>query len=68
MGSDSDFEVMREAAKALEGFGIAYEIDIASAHRSPQRTAAWIRPRPRPPSAGSRSSWPTRARPPIWPG
>ena len=39
MGSDSDLEIMREAAKALEGFGIAYEIDVSSAHRSPERTA-----------------------------
>ncbi len=39
MGSDSDLEIMREAAKALEDFGIAYEIDVTSAHRSPDRTA-----------------------------
>ena len=39
MGSDSDLEIMREAGKALEGFGIAYEIDVTSAHRSPGRTA-----------------------------
>jgi phosphoribosylaminoimidazole carboxylase PurE protein len=39
MGSDSDLDIMREAAKALEEFGIAYEIDVTSAHRSPDRTA-----------------------------
>ena len=39
MGSDSDLEIMREAAKALAGFDIAYEIDVTSAHRSPERTA-----------------------------
>jgi 5-(carboxyamino)imidazole ribonucleotide mutase len=43
MGSDSDLEVMNEAAKALELFGIAYEIDICSAHRSPARTAEFSR-------------------------
>ena len=43
MGSDSDLEVMREAAKALEEFGIAYEIDVTSAHRSPERTAEYAR-------------------------
>ena len=43
MGSDSDLEIMREAAKALEEFGIAYEIDVASAHRSPNRTAEYAR-------------------------
>jgi len=35
MGSDSDLEVMAEAAKVLEEFGIAYEITVISAHRSP---------------------------------
>jgi 5-(carboxyamino)imidazole ribonucleotide mutase len=43
MGSDSDLEIMREAAKALEDFGIAYEIDVTSAHRSPDRTADFAR-------------------------
>ena len=35
MGSDSDLDIMRESAKALEEFGIEYEIDVTSAHRSP---------------------------------
>ena len=39
MGSDSDLEIMQEAAKSLDGFGIPYEIDVTSAHRSPDRTA-----------------------------
>jgi len=43
MGSDSDLEIMREAGKALEGFGITYEIDVTSAHRSPDRTADYAR-------------------------
>src|SRR5437764_13096428 len=43
MGSDSDLEIMREAAKALDDFGIAYEMDVTSAHRSPQRTADFAR-------------------------
>lgn len=43
MGSDSDLEIMNEAAKALEQFGIAYEIDVTSAHRSPARTAEYAR-------------------------
>jgi 5-(carboxyamino)imidazole ribonucleotide mutase len=38
MGSDSDLEVMREAARVLEDFGVAYEMDVTSAHRSPERT------------------------------
>ncbi len=43
MGSDSDLEIMQEAAKALEGFGIAYEMDVTSAHRSPKRTSEFAR-------------------------
>jgi phosphoribosylaminoimidazole carboxylase PurE protein len=43
MGSDSDLDTMREAAKILEEFGIEYEIDVSSAHRSPERTSAYAR-------------------------
>jgi len=43
MGSDSDLEIMREAGKALDDFGIGYEIDVTSAHRSPDRTADYAR-------------------------
>jgi len=43
MGSDSDLEIMREAGKALDDFGIAYEMDVTSAHRSPDRTAEFAR-------------------------
>ncbi len=43
MGSDSDLEIMNEAAKALDDFGIAYEIDVISAHRSPARTSEFAR-------------------------
>lgn len=35
MGSDSDWPVMREAAAALEEFGVSYEADVVSAHRMP---------------------------------
>ena len=40
MGSDSDLPVMREAADVLAKFGIAHEMRISSAHRSPVRTLA----------------------------
>ena len=36
MGSDSDLEVMAEAAKVLEEFNVSYEIAVASAHRAPE--------------------------------
>ena len=41
MGSDSDLGVMQSAADVLKDFGVAYEITVASAHRSPQRAAVW---------------------------
>jgi 5-(carboxyamino)imidazole ribonucleotide mutase len=41
MGSSSDLPVMAQAAETLESFGISFEITIASAHRSPKRTAAY---------------------------
>lgn len=46
MGSDSDLPVMAEAARILEELGIAYALEIASAHRSPERTAALVRSLP----------------------
>lgn len=39
MGSDSDLPVMSEAAKVLEEFGVEYEINIVSAHRTPELMA-----------------------------
>lgn len=39
MGSDPDFEVMEEAEKRLDYFGIPYETRVLSAHRSPAETA-----------------------------
>jgi phosphoribosylaminoimidazole carboxylase PurE protein len=43
MGSESDLEIMNEAARALELFDLPYEIDICSAHRSPARTGKFSR-------------------------
>jgi 5-(carboxyamino)imidazole ribonucleotide mutase len=37
MGSDSDLPIMNEAAKILESFGISYNLDIVSAHRTPDK-------------------------------
>jgi len=37
MGSDSDLPIMKQAAEMLDQFGIAYEIDIVSAHRTPEK-------------------------------
>ncbi len=35
MGSISDWEIMKNAADVLSEFGIEYEVDIVSAHRTP---------------------------------
>jgi 5-(carboxyamino)imidazole ribonucleotide mutase len=35
MGSASDWEVMQQAARQLQGFGVAYDARVISAHRSP---------------------------------
>src|SRR5688572_418725 len=37
MGSRSDLEVMREAADVLKELGVAYELTVVSAHRTPER-------------------------------
>ena len=38
MGSDTDLPVMSEAGKTLEKFGVAFEMEVISAHRAPGRT------------------------------
>ena len=43
MGSDNDYEVMVEAARALDQFGIPFEMTVSSAHRTPARTAGIVR-------------------------
>ena len=41
MGSTSDWETMKAAAKVLEEFGVPYEAKAMSAHRTPQAVAEW---------------------------
>jgi len=43
MGSKSDLETMRPAAKVLEGLGLAVEISVLSAHRTPEEAAAFVK-------------------------
>ena len=43
MGSDSDLPIMTETARQLKQFGIPFEIEISSAHRSPIPTAEYAR-------------------------
>jgi 5-(carboxyamino)imidazole ribonucleotide mutase len=37
MGSNSDWETMRHAAETLDRLGVAHEVKIVSAHRTPKR-------------------------------
>ncbi|MDE2409105.1 MAG: 5-(carboxyamino)imidazole ribonucleotide mutase [Actinomycetales bacterium] len=41
MGSDSDWNVMSEAAAILKEFGIEFEVEVLSAHRTPERMVEW---------------------------
>ena len=41
MGSASDWETMKAAAKMLEDFGVPYEAKAMSAHRTPHAAAEW---------------------------
>jgi phosphoribosylaminoimidazole carboxylase PurE protein len=43
MGSESDLPVMTETARTLVSLEIPFEIEITSAHRSPQRTMEYAR-------------------------
>lgn len=42
MGSDSDLPVMKKAAEVLSGFGVTYDMAIASAHRTPKKLEEFI--------------------------
>ena len=37
MGSDSDMKIMEEAVHIIKSFNISYEVDIVSAHRTPEK-------------------------------
>jgi 5-(carboxyamino)imidazole ribonucleotide mutase len=41
MGSDSDWSVMSDAAVTLKDFGIEYEVEVLSAHRTPEKMIEW---------------------------
>jgi 5-(carboxyamino)imidazole ribonucleotide mutase len=43
MGSDSDLPIMEKVTQVLDEMDIAYEIDISSAHRLPEKTAEYAR-------------------------
>jgi len=43
MGSDSDWRVLSDASQALTDFGIAHEVEVVSAHRTPERLVTFAR-------------------------
>ena len=43
MGSDSDYDIMKQAADILKKFGVPYEITVASAHRTPDRAVNFVK-------------------------
>ncbi len=43
MGSENDWTVMQPAAQTLTEFGVTYEARVLSAHRTPARTAQYVR-------------------------
>lgn len=43
IGSKSDYDVMSECIKTLDKFNVQYEFIVSSAHRSPNRTEAYIK-------------------------
>ena len=42
MGSDSDWEVMKEASDAMKEFGVAHDMQVMSAHRTPHEVSDFI--------------------------
>ncbi len=43
MGSDSDFSVMSDAVQVLREFGISHEVEVVSAHRTPDKMVTYAR-------------------------
>jgi len=41
MGSDSDWTVMQDASTVLEEFGVDHEVEVVSAHRTPEKMIAY---------------------------
>ncbi|MGR0320259.1 5-(carboxyamino)imidazole ribonucleotide mutase [Agromyces sp. ZXT2-3] len=41
MGSDSDWSVMKDASDLLDEFGVPHEVEVVSAHRTPEKMIAY---------------------------
>lgn len=47
MGSDSDWPVMRAAVERLRDFGVACDVQVMSAHRTPERVSTFVTEAPK---------------------
>ena len=43
IGSESDYEIVKDAAEILKAFGVTFALEVTSAHRSPERTLRLVR-------------------------
>ncbi|MCI4445729.1 MAG: 5-(carboxyamino)imidazole ribonucleotide mutase [Candidatus Aminicenantes bacterium] len=43
LGSDSDFEIIKEGIEILKEFGLPFTLEVSSAHRTPERTIRLIK-------------------------
>ena len=43
IGSDSDYETVKEALEVLKEFGVSFFLEVSSAHRSPERTVKLVK-------------------------
>ena len=43
MGSDSDLPIMRECLEVLDRFGVSYEVNVMSAHRTPEKVSRYAK-------------------------
>ena len=41
MGSDSDWRILQDASLTLKEFGVEHEVEVLSAHRTPERMIEW---------------------------
>ncbi|MGA1532800.1 MAG: 5-(carboxyamino)imidazole ribonucleotide mutase, partial [Aquiluna sp.] len=41
MGSDSDWRIMEQAKIVLDEFGVESEVEVLSAHRTPEKMLSW---------------------------
>ncbi len=46
MGSQSDEPAMEKAAEVLEEFGVEYDLEVISAHRTPEKMVEFVRDAP----------------------